>query len=671
MAVSLITILVITLSGLSLTFLFAKSETFLWRLAAGNIVGSAVFGLVGFIIVNFFGLSLFTVAAALAIGSLPIFLLRRKAVKRQLKEEWQWGLDKTQGVSFKRLRRLGYYIFFLVLFIAFFDRAMIIGADGIFTGASQNLGDLPFHLGAIFSFTDGNNFPPHNPSFANAKFTYPFIADFLTACLVKLGASVQSAMLLQNVTWAFSLLVILERFVYKVTKSYLGSKIAPFILFFSGGLGFLWFFKDYWYGTQGFFEIIWNLPQDYTIGEKFRWGNSLITLFITQRSLLLGMPLVIIVLTYWRKVFHFDWKTGERDEKQVEAPYLPFSVEPFFVGILSGMLPLIHAHSLVVLFIVSAFWLIVSPKHIREWISFAAGVVIIAVPELIWILLESATSTGNFVAWHFGWDARDDNALFFWLKNTGIFIPLLFAGFAFILVSGFSSLKAEKQKAEEENSEKELASKTRAYVYFLLLFYAPFLVIFAASNVAKFAPWEWDNIKLLIYWFVGSLPFVSFGIAWIWGNGKYFKPLAAGLLIVLTLSGALDVWRVASAQMRHQVFDKDAVEIAEEIKKTTESNALFVHAPTYNSAVVLTGRRSLMRYIGHLSSHGIDYEEREEDLKRIYSGAATADIFLRKYGIDYVLISPRERELLQINEQYFLKYPVWAEVGEYKVYKVK
>ena len=25
---------------------------------------------------------------------------------------------------------------------------------GIFTGGSQNLGDLPFHLGAIFSFTE-------------------------------------------------------------------------------------------------------------------------------------------------------------------------------------------------------------------------------------------------------------------------------------------------------------------------------------------------------------------------------------------------------------------------------------------------------------------------------------------------------------------------------------
>ena len=67
-------------------------------------------------------------------------------------------------------------------------------------------------------------------------------------------------------------------------------------MFFSGGLGFIWFFGDYWAQGKGFFDFLNNLPKDYTIGDDFRWGNSLITLFLTQRSLLLGMPLTIIVL---------------------------------------------------------------------------------------------------------------------------------------------------------------------------------------------------------------------------------------------------------------------------------------------------------------------------------------------------------------------------------------
>jgi hypothetical protein len=111
---------------------------------------------------------------------------------------------------------------------------------------------------------------------------------------------------------------------------------------------------------------------------------------------------------------------------------------------------------------------------------------------------------------------------------------------------------------------------------------------------------------------------------------------------LLTVSGAMDVWRTASKQINYDIFDRDAVQIAELIKKRTAPNALFLNAPTYNSAVVLSGRRSLMRYTGHLASHGIDFGERENDLRRIYEGNATSDIFLRKNEIDYVLISPEE-----------------------------
>jgi uncharacterized membrane protein len=78
-----------------------------------------------------------------------------------------------------------------------------------------------------------------------------------------------------------------------------------------------------------------------------------------------------------------------------------------------------------------------------------------------------------------------------------------------------------------------------------------------------------------------------------------------------------------------------------------------------------------MRYSGHLSSHGIDYAPRENDVRRIYEGGGVADILLRKYNIDYVLVSPEERNSLKANEDFFKKYTVVAEAGLYRVYKVK
>ncbi len=73
---------------------------------------------------------------------------------------------------------------------------------------------------------------------------------------MKLGVDVKTAMLTQNVSWALSLLILLESFVVRLTGYKLAGRIAPFILFFSGGLGFLWFLSDYWgagHGARGVF----------------------------------------------------------------------------------------------------------------------------------------------------------------------------------------------------------------------------------------------------------------------------------------------------------------------------------------------------------------------------------------------------------------------------------
>ena len=224
MILSVILILLVAFSGFALTYLFAEDEPFLWRLSAGNIVGASIFGLVAFVFANLFGLHASTVLIALAVTLLPLILFARKDIKKRFGRDWDKAKGKMQGSSYKKLLRFLYYLFFFALFWFFFERAMFETTEGIFTGGSNNLGDLPFHLGAIFGFTEGQNFPPQNPSFAGARFSYPFVADFLTACLVKIGVSAQTAIHVQNVSWAFSLLVVLERFVFKFTGKHQSRK---------------------------------------------------------------------------------------------------------------------------------------------------------------------------------------------------------------------------------------------------------------------------------------------------------------------------------------------------------------------------------------------------------------------------------------------------------------
>jgi hypothetical protein len=653
MLVSILLILLVAAGGFALTYTIESDGPFLWRAAAGLVIGSSIYGTLSFVIGCFTGLAIAS-PVALAITLVPLLLFRDRERWRRFKIDWQRATNKMQGGSWAKSLRFAFYAFFFLLFCFFFSQAMYQTTAGIFTGGSNNLGDLPFHLGAIFGFTDGNNLPPQNPSFAGAKFSYPFIADVVTAGFMKLGTDVQSAMVVQDIAWAFSLLVILERFVFRLTGDRLAGKIAPWLLFFSGGLGFIWFFGDYWAQGKGLFDFLNNLPKDYTIGDEFRWGNSLITLFLTQRSLVLGMPLTIIVLQKLWEWFESEKGKEEKSDKALGRDTNSFTFSninylPFVVGLLAGMLPLVHLHSLAVLFVVTVFLFAMDTEKWRTWLTFGAGVAIAAVPELLWSITGTATRTSEFFEWFFGWDKGETNFVWFWFKNTGLVIPLIAIGVYLFL----------ERRATDNNANK------------LWYFYLPFLFLFIISNVAKLAPWQWDNIKVLIYWFVGSLPFIAYAISWLWRKRSYFAVVAAVCFLSLILSGALDVWRTASGQIKTRVFDPDAVRIAEQIKLKTPANALFLNAATYNTAIALTGRESLMRYPGHLSSHGIDFASREADVKKMYAGGAAAGQLLAKYNVDYVLVSQEETSSMSVNNDYFNKFPIVAEAGNAKVYKVR
>lgn len=652
MLTALIFIIIVSLGGFAITYLIDDEENMLWRVAAGAVIGQCIFGTLAFALAMALGFTAVSIVIAMLISLVPLVLLKRPQIHSTFRHDLAKAKGRLQGANATKALGFAYYLFFVILFIAFFDRAYFTSEQGIFTGGSNNLGDLPFHLGIIYSFVEGANFPPMNPSFAGAKLSYPFVPDLITAAFVKLGVGVREAMLVLNVSWALSLLVVLERFAYRLVGDKFASRIAPALLFFSGGLGFLWFISDFNAQAKGFFDFLNALPKDYTIGTDFRWGNSLVTLFLTQRSLLLGMPLTLIVLGYLWKTF----ATNLSKEEETTPPLLNSST-PLLVGLLAGLLPLVHLHSLFVLFVVTGFLFIFQSAKWRTWIAFGVGVCIIAVPELLWSISGSATNATEFFAIHIGWDSGKTNLIWFWIKNTGLLMPLVAAG----IYLYYATHKIGEKLKDDEESRASL----------LLQFYVPFLAIFLLANIAKLAPWEWDNIKVLIYWFIGSIPFVAYAISWVWQKSSAMKVAAALGLGVLIFAGSLDVWRTVSRQINYKVFEGDAAIFALRAKGAMPPSAVIVNAPTYNTAAVLTGRSSLIRYPGHLGSHGINYGERERDVKQMYLGGPLSLVLFEKYGVEYLLISPEERNTLTPNLSYFAQFPVVAEAGQYKLYKVR
>ena len=161
-----------------------------------------------------------------------------------------------------------------------------------------------------------------------------------------------------------------------------------------------------------------------------------------------------------------------------------------------------------------------------------------------------------------------------------------------------------------------------------------------------------------------------------------FRAAGVVLLLTLTLAGMLDVLSVVTRAVNAQIFDADGVKFAEMVKEQTPERATILHAPTFDTPIYLTGRRTVMGYPGHIGSHGIKYEDRQHEIERIYKGLPEADALMKKYGIEYVVTGPQERsymeqeqrrrvnEFLRVNELFFSHFQLVGEIGEYRLYKI-
>ena len=336
----------------------------------------------------------------------------------------------------------------------------------------------------------------------------------------------------------------------------------------------------------------------------------------------------------------------------VELSRVPAVRRMAAAGAVAGLLPLVHAHSFVVVMVVGAGVALLTGglKRWRAWAAFFAAAVVVAAPQMWWATHGTSVRASDFFGAHFGWDHGQENVLWFWLKNTGLLIPLL--------------LWALFWRERAGGATKPLVPRR------LLLFYLPFTLCFIVPNLIKLAPWVWDNIKVIYYWFLVSVPLVALLLARLMRGSFTMRAAAVALLVTLTLAGALDVWSVASRAAEFRIFDADGVRFAGMVKRQTRPRATVLHEPTFDTPVFLTGRRSVMGYPGHIGSHGIDWEERWREVRRIYSGGAAAEKLLAKYGVEFVVVGPHERRDAPVNETFFSRFELVGETGEYRLYKI-
>jgi hypothetical protein len=703
-----------------LTYAYDRDAGIWSRLCAGVCLGFAALGLVGFVFASMLGMGPAALTLAGLVCAAPLLLLTRGGWRQRLvvnvRESVRAITRPGRGRGGAVVGALIFYLVAALLFWFVFARAMYQTPEGIFTGVDTNLGDMPFHLAVVTGFARGENFPPQHPEFAGVRLTYPFVVDFVAAMFVRAGATLEGALFWQSFATIMSLVGLLHRWALKQTRERLAALLVPALVLLSGGLGWLVFLREAASSGRGVFAMLGALEHDYTRAYPgFEWGNAVTALFVTQRSILLGLAVALVVWTLWWEASekaegrrlkaqevgeegaateHESRRVGKKkvkgkaargasakgafeDEEAVADNTLAFRLLPFALpqmiaaGVVAGLLPLVHAHSFVVMMSMGACMALAQGAAVlfsksegaraetpawasvwavwRPWVLFAAAASVLALPQMLFATRDSGVRAGQFFGWEFGWAHGETNVVWFWIKNTAVFIPLLVAALAW-----------------------RGAGVSRR----LLFFYLPFVLCFVVPNVYRLSPWVWDNIKVLLYWWVASAPLVALVLARLWRRGGGWRVAAVALLFMQTAAGGLDVWRAASGAVERRSFDRDGVAFAEVIEQETGPRSLILHAPTYNDPVYLTGRRTFLGYPGHVWSHGIDYGPRESELKRIYSGASEADALIQRAGIEYVVVGPLEREEmrkygLNVNESFFARYRKVGEAGAYRLYKTK
>ena len=521
-------------------------------------------------------------------------------------------------------------LFWAIFLVKLFSQMLVENSQGIWAGGSNVWGDWAGHIGYIANWIYGSNFPPQNPWYAGIKLSYPFLFDFTSAMLVRLGMTIPQSMEIPGAIFSITLVALLARLTTKLTQSRTAGAISVFIFMFSVGLGFI----DLWPAQPNWLQNLFPAPLGgakeltHVVEANIQWINFVISEMVPQRGILIGINVALLIFLLW-----------EKGAKENDRNCFLLS------GILAGLLPFFHTHTFIVLMVVSGIFFLMQPKTYWWFFFIPAGM--LALPQLIYFLPQVIGYTPGFIRWRPGWlaDVQKDNWIWFWIKNIGVMAIL-------IPISLLWSWKKNRK---------------------LFFYYLPFLLLFILANLWIFQPWENDNSKLLRFWYLASTVLVAGCLAGWAKNGIIRKIIAAFLFVSIILAGAIDAgsW-LNFNKNKIRMWDSHDIELARIIRGITPKDAVFLTVDAHNHWVVdLAGRKIVMGFRGWLWSWGINYQKREKDVLSIFRGGPNDKQLLEKYKIDYVIVGPAERNAFKANEVFFMKnFPLILDRSNHKIFKI-
>ena len=583
-------------------------------------------GLVAFSTASFFASVWFSLSTAL------LWLMLGAAIALGLGVAMRYSVMARWRELVLDRAALGLLVLIAPVSIVISSKLLFHNGTELVTGILNAWGDLGWHLSVITLLGAQPAFPPEDPILAGTPLVYPFMADFQSSTLLAAGASYQKSV----VTPAFVLIpaffVLFFRLSRRLTGAAGPAAVAVVLLFFGGStLGWMQLGPDLEESGRSLWEFATNLPRDYTGNggdpNGYHFLNVITSSLLPQRSFLFGMPLAVAILLL----------------------LLPGCEEPratrfCAAGLLAGLMPLAHAHTVLalapVVVLLAAQDLAAHRQRVRpviqRWAAFGATALVVGLPQVAYYFGSEATGT-MLPRWDPGWTLGEHEPLRFWVQNTGVLLPLSILGLF-----------------------RPMPTNARLFAF-------AGLALFAVGNLFLFAPWPWDNFKLLIFWLILSLPAISWLIGRALFSRQWLARAAAALLVAIhILSGALDLWRLALPNgPTWGEWSPAAVELAAAIREVTEPGATILTAPYHNTPVALAGRPLYIGFPGHVWSHGKSHWAREQSLRGFYEGEVEE---LAETRVDYVVVGPVERS--RFNVVVRREWEPVAEVADYALYRI-
>ena len=461
--------------------------------------------------------------------------------------------------------------------------------DTICVLSPNNLGDLPLHLTYIRFLARGAAFWPQNPIYSGVPLHYPAGIDIFNALLHAVGCDDYRALIWVGLA---------------------GSAITCYALLRWGG----------WFAVLGFLcnggMVGWKYFHHYAFRirdyqQDVDWKSIPLSMFVTQRGLLYAIPAGLLLLAAWRA----QWfrKEGE------QAIRIPLWVQ---VALYSTM-PLFHLHTFIFLSALLGCWLIfgIGTRMAYEVFDLVLWAVLPATicVSLVTGLFQHGQSAASVVHLKPGWMQDQHGFLSYWFTNFGI-LPVLAAGL--LIWAGF--------RLRGGNA----SHRAFAFVY-------PCIGVFGIACVVMFAPWEWDNMKIMIWAYLGILPFLHEMLLEIPGVGGIAVRGVACILLFfsgfISLLGGLDGSHTGYEIARRSELDPILMAV-----RLLPPDSTFAGWPTYNHPLLLSGCKMVEGYAGHLFSHGIDYQARDEELTTMMMGDPRWRSIAEKLKVRYLFWGSRE-----------------------------